>query len=83
LSHGLPITRQAVTKHLAVLDEAGLVAVQKVGREQHCTLTPEPLSGAMAWMAALGARWDERLAALQQFLAEEAEQESNIMAKGD
>jgi DNA-binding transcriptional ArsR family regulator len=77
LSHGLPITRQAVTKHLAVLDEAGLVAVQKVGREQHCTLTPEPLSEAMAWMATLGARWDERLAALQQFLAEEVEQEAN------
>jgi len=77
LAEGLSITRQAVTKHLTVLNEAHLVAVQRVGREQHYTLTPEPLNEAMAWMAALGARWDERLAALQHYLIEEKEHEND------
>jgi DNA-binding transcriptional ArsR family regulator len=77
LAAGLPITRQAVTKHLIVLNEAHLVTAQRVGREQHYTLTPEPLNEAMAWLASLGARWDERLAALQQYLIEEKENDND------
>ncbi len=64
LAQELPISRQAISKHLVTLEQAGLVTVSHEGREARYRLTPEPLSGAMSWMAAAGARWDERLARL-------------------
>ena len=69
LSADLPMTRQAVAKHLAMLDHAGLVAAERRGRETHYRLTPEPLAGAADWMAAVGEQWDDRLAALRQHLS--------------
>jgi len=64
LSAELPITRQAVAKHLAALDRAGLVAARREGRETRYTLDPAPMGEAMAWMAGVGAQWDARLARL-------------------
>jgi DNA-binding transcriptional ArsR family regulator len=64
LAGELPVSRQAVAKHLAALDRAGLVAARREGRETRYRLTPEPLGEAMAWMAGVGAGWDERLARL-------------------
>jgi DNA-binding transcriptional ArsR family regulator len=65
LASHLPITRQAVTKHLGALHEAGLVRSSRHGRETRYRLTPRPLEAAALWMAALGAEWDERLEALR------------------
>jgi DNA-binding transcriptional ArsR family regulator len=64
LAGELPITRQAVAKHLGALSTAGLVSARREGRETRYTLTPAPLVDAMEWMAAVGAEWDERLARL-------------------
>jgi DNA-binding transcriptional ArsR family regulator len=60
----LPITRQAVAKHLAALRAAGLVESRREGRETRYVLTPAPLADAMAWMAEAGGVWDARLARL-------------------
>jgi DNA-binding transcriptional ArsR family regulator len=64
LARELPVTRQAVQKHLSGLAEAGLVAGRREGREMRYRLTPAPMSEAVSWMTEVGARWDERLAAL-------------------
>jgi len=64
LAGELPITRQAVTKHLAALDRAGLVRGRRTGREMRYSLTPAPLTEAVRWMDDVGAQWDERLAKL-------------------
>ncbi len=64
LAEGLPISRQAVVKHLGALAEAGLLTRERTGREVHYRLIPEPLSDAVGWMTEVGAQWDERLAAL-------------------
>ena len=64
LAGELPVSRQAIAKHLAALDRAGLVAARRAGRELQYRLEPAPLGDAMAWMASVGARWDERLARL-------------------
>jgi DNA-binding transcriptional ArsR family regulator len=70
LAGALPISRQAVAKHLAALERAGLVEPRRAGRETRYRLTPEPLGEAMAWMASVGADWDERLGRLAERAAE-------------
>jgi DNA-binding transcriptional ArsR family regulator len=69
LAAELPVTRQAVAKHLAALNEAGLVESRREGRETRYELTPGPLGVAMDWMASVGADWDSRLAALRRHLS--------------
>ena len=69
LAANLPVTRQAVTKHLAALAEAGLVTATRRGREKLYQISPRPLTSAVSWMADLGARWDVRLAALRDHVA--------------
>ena len=64
LAGELPMTRQAVAKHLNALSGAGLVQARREGRETRYTLTPAPLAEAIDWMTAVGAQWDERLARL-------------------
>jgi DNA-binding transcriptional ArsR family regulator len=72
LADELPISRQAITKHLAALAEAGLVTAAHEGRETRYRLTPEAFDDAMQWMLATGARWDERLERLQRSLSADA-----------
>jgi DNA-binding transcriptional ArsR family regulator len=64
LARDLPVTRQAVAKHLSLLAGAGLVESERVGREIRFHARSEPLSDAIDWMATVGARWDDRLARL-------------------
>jgi DNA-binding transcriptional ArsR family regulator len=69
LAAEMPVTRQAVAKHLAALNEAGLVESRREGRETRYELTPGPLGTAMDWMAGVGAEWDSRLAKLSTHLS--------------
>ena len=69
LAAELPVTRQAVAKHLAALAAAGLVAPTRVGRETRYRLTPEPLALAGDWLTRVGREWDDRLGALRRHLA--------------
>jgi len=61
LAAELPFTRQAVAKHLAVLDRAGLVESARHGREVRYSVRPEHLDRAARAMAKVAARWDARL----------------------
>lgn len=65
LAARLPVSRQAVAKHLDALETAGLV-LATAGRSRRYRLTPRPMEEAMAWMADVGAEWDERLESLRQ-----------------
>ncbi len=64
IAAGLPISRQAVAKHLEQLRQAQLVDAHREGRETRFEATPGPLGDAIEWMTAVGAQWDARLAAL-------------------
>ena len=61
LSAHLPVTRQAVSKHLNVLDRAGLVRATAIGREKRYTVDDAQLSRAVAQLSTVGATWDARL----------------------
>jgi DNA-binding transcriptional ArsR family regulator len=65
LAATLPVTRQAVAKHLRALREAGLVTARRAGREVRWDLDPAPLQDVVGWIAAVGAQWDGRLARLR------------------
>ena len=65
LSRRLPITRQAVSKHLTALADAGLVSAERQGRAVLYRVRTEPLNDAVRWMTQVGAAWDERLNALR------------------
>ena len=69
LAAELPVTRQAVSKHLAALADAGLVEGGRQGRETRYRLTPAPLGDAVTWLEGVGTLWDERLAALRRHLS--------------
>jgi len=75
LATELPFTRQAVAKHLAVLDRAGLVQSTRQGREVRYSVRPEHLDVAIRAMARVAARWDARLEAIKRI------SESNAAAR--
>ena len=72
LAAELPISRQAVMKHLALLDRIGLVSGQRAGREMRYELRPDRLDATARWMADLANEWDHRLQVIKQ-IAESAE----------
>lgn len=65
LAAKLPFTRQAVAKHLAVLDRAGVVESRRSGREIRYSVRPDNLDVAVRAMAKVAARWDERLESIK------------------
>ncbi len=73
LAEGLPVTRQAVAKHLVVLNRVGLVEGQRRGREVRYAVQPGRLDDASEAMARVAAQWDKRLARIKR-LAESVRQ---------
>ena len=65
LAQGLPVTRQAVVKHLQVLAGAGLVDATRDGREVRYAVEPDALDEAAAWMTSAAEGWDRRLTRLR------------------
>jgi DNA-binding transcriptional ArsR family regulator len=68
LAADLPVSRQAVAKHLAQLEDAGLVEGSGDTRRRSYRITPEPLTDAMEWIVDVGATWDSRLERLRRLL---------------
>jgi DNA-binding transcriptional ArsR family regulator len=65
------ISRQAVSKHLGVLQQAGLVRATRVGREARYEVVPGSLDPAAAWLDRVGTAWDTRLDRLRRHLADD------------
>ena len=65
LAQDLPITRQGIAKHLAILQRAGLVEATRTGREVRFTVREDRLDQATQRMAQILARWDARLVAIK------------------
>lgn len=62
------MTRQAITKHLRVLESAGLVRAETTGRERRFALEPQPLGEARAYLDLVSSQWDEALARLKKLV---------------
>lgn len=68
LAAGVSMSRQAVRKHLGVLEKVGLVTHERVGRERRWSANPAPLADAQAWLSHIHALWDARLDRLDAWL---------------
>jgi DNA-binding transcriptional ArsR family regulator len=68
LSVDTRMTRQALTKHLRVLENAGLLSSNRVGRESQFTFRPEAIAGARTYLETVSAQWDDALARLRSFV---------------
>ena len=66
LGEQLPVTRQAVAKHLAVLDQVDLVRATPAGREKRYLVDDAQLARAVAQLASVGSAWDARLRRIKQ-----------------
>lgn len=68
LTEGSKLTRQAITKHLRVLERAGIVRGERTGRESLFELDPEPLARLKEYLESVSADWDQALARLKSFV---------------
>lgn len=71
LTEGGAVTRQAVTKHLRVLEAAGLARASRAGRETVWALEPRPLRKAREHLATISAQWDDAIERLRAFVEEQ------------
>ncbi len=65
LTNGLDMTRQAITKHLRVLQHAGMVSRRRVGRESRFTIQPGPIAEAKDYLTRVSDQWDKSIARLR------------------
>jgi DNA-binding transcriptional ArsR family regulator len=70
LAEPFDVSLPAISRHLRVLDEAGLIARRKDGRVHHCRLAEDPLGDAIAWIVHYGAFWEERMDSLEGLFAQ-------------
>lgn len=71
LARPLPMSLPAVTQHLQVLEESGLVRSEKVGRVRTCRIVPAAMRPAERWIETRKSTWDHRLDRLGDYLAEQ------------
>lgn len=77
MARSIPVTRQAIAKHLSVLERAGLVESRRIGREHRFTVQPARLEQAARELAEVASEWDRRLLRIKRLAEslESAEQE--------
>ena len=78
LAAELPVTRQAIAKHLLVLERSGLVESLRVGRELRYTVRAERLDVATERLARVAAEWDDRLGAIKRLAEASADENRQV-----
>jgi DNA-binding transcriptional ArsR family regulator len=68
LTKGSRLTRQAVTKHLRVLERTGMVRCDRLGRESRFELNPEPIEDIRQYLELVSKQWDQALSRLKAFV---------------
>ncbi len=73
MAAGLPISRQAIVKHLRILERGGLVEAHNNGRSVEFSVQPERTTQAAHWLAQTAAEWEQRIDALRRLAVERSE----------
>jgi DNA-binding transcriptional ArsR family regulator len=72
ISEKFEISRQGITKHVRIMEDAGLIKIKNKGRERFCEVDPTPLSEIKDWLAVYDKFWDDKLKNLGNFLDQKA-----------
>lgn len=70
LAKPFKVSAPAISKHMKILEEAGLLSRQKKGREHHCTLEQKQMKEAQEWIEAHRKFWNDKLDSLERYLKE-------------
>lgn len=70
LTQGTRLTRQAITKHLKILEDAGVLRSVRIGREVQFAFNPEPIGELKAYLDLVSRQWDDALGRLKSFVEE-------------
>lgn len=68
VANNFKISRPAISKHLKILNECGIVEVNKKGREQYCRIQPKSLIPAFLWIEQYQKQWEQRLDSFENYL---------------
>ena len=77
LTDGLSLTRQGVTKHLRVLERAGLVNSRRIGRESRFIIVPESINQVRSYLEMVSRQWDDALSRLRTFVESQGEHDES------
>ena len=77
IAQNYKISRQCITRHIQVLVQSGVITIQKIGREQICRLNPIALREVYDWLKFYELLWDQKLDALDDYLANQSDEVSN------
>ncbi|MFN8523317.1 MAG: metalloregulator ArsR/SmtB family transcription factor [Chloroflexota bacterium] len=80
LKQGTSVTRQAITKHLGVLEDAGLVRGHRVGRDRLWQMQPQQLTAARTYLDQISAQWDATLDRLRKFVESQNHSDTKILS---
>jgi DNA-binding transcriptional ArsR family regulator len=72
LKQGVPVSRQGITKHLRVLEDAGLVSSGRVGRDRQWRMQAQQLTAVRDYLNWISAQWDRRLERLKRVVEDDA-----------
>ncbi len=75
IADNFDISRPAISQHIKILTECGLIAIRQQGRERYCEAQLQPLNEVSAWVDQYRTFWNAKLDALEQFLEQENEGE--------
>lgn len=81
LARPFPVSLNAISKHILVLERAGLVKRRIQGREHHCSLVAQPLRQASVWLEHYRDFWEARFDALERHIAEKQKQRKNSLRR--
>jgi DNA-binding transcriptional ArsR family regulator len=82
IARPFPVSFNAISKHVMVLEQAGLVRREIRGREHHCRIDPRPLREADVWLEHYRQFWEARLDALELYVARKYKTSKKRMAHG-
>ena len=77
IAQNYTISRPAISKHIKILEECGLITIKQQGRERYCEAKPEKLDAVTDWVEQYKAEWNARLDSLERYL-NELQSNSNI-----
>ena len=68
VAENFSISRPAISKHIKILTECGLVTIKQQGRERYCKVNPEPLNEVYDWLSYFDKFWDKKLNSLKNLM---------------